>query len=95
MVKTITMTNGEYEFDGFFRLVSGGDPEEDPSNDVAFPPVSYLLWIIFIILMPILLTNLLVPPPVSSFLFLSSLCMQSCILHAFYPCIYVGGFGCR
>lgn len=54
IIKTMTMTTGEFEFDTIFQ--QGGDSTED----VPFFPVSVILWIIFIILMPILLTNLLV-----------------------------------
>lgn len=61
ILKTMTMTTGEFEFDNIFRQTPGGvmDPSEVPMN-VPFPEVSYILWIIFLILMPILLTNLLV-----------------------------------
>ena len=53
----MTMTTGEFEFDTLFQ--QGGDNTED----VPYLPVSVILWIIFIILMPILLTNLLVRLP--------------------------------
>ena len=61
ILKTMTMTTGEFEFDNIFRQTPGGvmDRSEVPRN-VPFPEVSYMLWIIFLILMPILLTNLLV-----------------------------------
>ena len=58
----MTMTTGEFEFDGIFRQSAGGiDVREVLAlGEIAFPQISYLLWIVFIILMPILLTNLLV-----------------------------------
>ena len=54
MLKTMTMTTGEFEFDGLFQH---GEPTE---NDLPYLPASAILWIIFVILMPVLLTNLLV-----------------------------------
>ena len=61
ILKTMTMTTGEFEFDDIFRLTPGGvmSVDEVPRN-LPFREVSYILWIIFLILMPILLTNLLV-----------------------------------
>ena len=52
------MTTGEFEFDGIFRQSPEGTNED--LEEIPFPPVSVILWIVFIILMPILLTNLLV-----------------------------------
>jgi len=49
MLKTMVMTTGEFEFDTIF-FATGLD----------FAEVSYILWIVFVILMPVLLTNLLV-----------------------------------
>ncbi len=54
LFKTITMTTGEFDFDPLFR--QGGDETEEPP----YHAVSVILWIIFIVLMPILLMNLLV-----------------------------------
>ena len=48
-VKTLVMTTGEFEFDKIFF-----------SSTVSYPYTTYILWIIFIILMPILFNNLLV-----------------------------------
>lgn len=58
IVKTMTMTTGEFEFDGIFRQVPGGLGMNFP--EIEFVPISFILWIIFLILMPILLMNLLV-----------------------------------
>lgn len=58
LVKTMTMTTGEFEYDSIFRQPS--NPLEDAGDDLQFPSVSYILWIVFLVLMPILLTNLLV-----------------------------------
>ena len=58
----MTMTTGEFNYDGIFRNAAGGIGVDAvvAIGEIAFPQISYLLWIIFIILMPILLTNLLV-----------------------------------
>ena len=54
----MTMTTGELDYDTIFRLdPSGGS---DGADEIRFPPISVILWIIFIILMPIILTNMLV-----------------------------------
>ena len=45
----MVMTTGEFEFDTIFF-----------SDTLDFAVISYILWIIFVILMPVLLTNLLV-----------------------------------
>ena len=54
MFKTITMTTGELDFDSLFQH---GSPIGD---QLPYLAASIIIWIIFIILMPILLTNLLV-----------------------------------
>ncbi len=54
----MTMTTGELDYDTIFHLdPSGGS---DGADKIRFPPISIILWIIFIILMPIILTNMLV-----------------------------------
>ena len=60
LVKTMTMTTGEFEFDGIFRQIPGGTEEGVLPEEIEFVPISFILWIIFLILMPILLMNLLV-----------------------------------
>jgi len=52
------MTTGDFDFDSLFRLSPNG--ENEGVNDIPFPAISVILWMIFIILMPILLTNMLV-----------------------------------
>lgn len=52
------MTTGEFEFDNTFRQT--GSQSEAGSDDIQFPFASYVLWILFLILMPILFINLLV-----------------------------------
>ena len=49
MLKTMVMTTGEFEFDTIFF-----------ATQLDFVTVSYIIWIVFVILMPVLLTNLLV-----------------------------------
>ena len=58
LLNIMTMTTGEFDYSGIFRLAPTGT--HDTFEEIPFPPVSYILWIVFIILMPILLTNLLV-----------------------------------
>ena len=53
----MVMTTGEFDFDGIF-FNSQEDAEND--DDLFYPEIAYTLWIVFIILMPIILTNLLV-----------------------------------
>ena len=54
----MTMTTGELDFDRLFRLYPGGAPEN--VVEIPFFGVSVIMWILFLIIMPILLTNLLV-----------------------------------
>jgi len=54
LVKTIVMTTGEFEFDGLFF-----NNEDDP-DELFYPEAAYIVWIVFLVLMPIILTNLLV-----------------------------------
>jgi len=49
----MAMTTGELDFDDLYHQREGED-------EIAFPPLSFLFWIIFLIPMPILLSNLLV-----------------------------------
>ena len=52
----MTMTTGEFEFDTIFQQTGAFKGEDD----ITYPVISYVLWILFLVLMPILLTNLLV-----------------------------------
>ena len=54
----MTMTTGEFDFDSIFRQDPTG--RSDDAEEIPFPPISYILWIAFVIIMPILLTNMLV-----------------------------------
>ena len=47
------MTTGELDYDELYH-------QEEGEDEIAFLPVSFLLWIIFLVLMPVLLSNLLV-----------------------------------
>ena len=58
MMKIMSMTAGDFSFDAVFRRSLSGESED--AQDILFPPISYILWIIFVILMPILFTNMLV-----------------------------------
>jgi len=52
------MATGEYDFNGHFHLSPGGGSEDQP--ELAFLPVTVIVWIMFIAVMPILLINMLV-----------------------------------
>lgn len=52
------MSTGELDFDSIFRQDPAGG--SDDAEEVPFPAISFMLWIVFIIIMPILLTNMLV-----------------------------------
>lgn len=56
--KTLTMMTGEMDYEDIFRLSSGGSDTQVP--EIPFPELAYILWILFLITMPILLNNLLV-----------------------------------
>ena len=53
IVKVMTMTTGELDYDEIFH-------QQEGEEEIAFPPVSFILWIIFLVLIPVLLNNLLV-----------------------------------
>ena len=52
------MTAGDFSFDTVFRRSPSGESES--AQEILFPPISYILWIVFVILMPVLFTNMLV-----------------------------------
>ena len=52
------MTTGELDLDSIFRQDPAGG--SDDAEEIPFPPISFMLWIVFIVIMPILLTNMLV-----------------------------------
>ena len=52
------MTAGDFSFDTVFRRSPSGESES--AQEILFPPISYILWIIFVILIPVLFTNMLV-----------------------------------
>ena len=56
--KTMTMATGELDYDDIFRQSTTDSMSDAP--DIPFPTISYIMWVIFLILMPILFTNLLV-----------------------------------
>jgi len=57
LVKTAVMTTGELDFDDIFF---NSQDDAEAGNDLFYPVIAYFLWIVFIIVMPILLSNLLV-----------------------------------
>ena len=52
------MTAGDFSLDTIFRLSPSGESEEE--KEILFPIISYLLWIVFLIIIPILFINMLV-----------------------------------
>ena len=58
IAKVLSMTAGSSDYDNTFRRDSSGG--SDFEDELPFLPVTYILWIVFIILMPVLLNNLLV-----------------------------------
>ena len=57
-MKVMAMTIGELDFDNLFPLNPKGTNEK--AVEIPFFEVSITLWILFLIMMPILLSNLLV-----------------------------------
>ena len=49
----MTMTTGELGYDDIFH-------QQEGEEEIAFLPVSFILWIVFLVLIPVLLNNLLV-----------------------------------
>ena len=65
ILRTMMLTMGEFDFDSLFFNEEEDSPRNltDPSvlpAEVLYPGASYFLWIVFVIVMPIVLTNLLV-----------------------------------
>ena len=58
MIRTLMMTTGELDYDGIFRL--GLDDGNDGATELRYLPVAYILFIPFVILMPVLFANMLV-----------------------------------
>lgn len=59
IIKAMTMSAGEVDYNSIFQLTSEGAASEDEVLSPIPYPVSFLIWIFFLILMPILLMNLL------------------------------------
>ncbi len=56
----MTMTTGELDFENLFHLSSANISENGDLTEISLFRVSYPMWILFLILMPILWSNLLV-----------------------------------
>ena len=65
MLKTLVMTTGEFEFDTIFN---NDQDLVDEGLSLFLPEVTAIMWVIFIIVMPILFSNLLVSNLCNSFL---------------------------
>lgn len=75
--KTMTMMTGELDYESIFRQASGGSDTEVPG--LPFPEIAYILWFLFLILMPVLLNNLLVSNIKLAVVYNTCTC---CIIHA-------------
>ena len=53
VVKVMSMTTGELDYDDIFHHKEG-------EEEIAFPLISFPLWVIFLVMMPVLLNNYLV-----------------------------------
>lgn len=58
LMKSLVMTTGEFEYEQVFRFRDSQDDE--PPGALHFEAMSNILWVIFVILMPLLFVNLLV-----------------------------------
>ena len=56
----MAMATGELDYDNILRQFPGGTSEGDITTEVPFLPASISLFILFFLLMPILLNNLIV-----------------------------------
>ena len=56
--KILSMVVGDFNYDDIFSQDSSG--ESQTKKELPFPPVTYVLWVVFVILMPLLFNNLLV-----------------------------------
>ena len=69
----MVMTTGEFEFDTIFYAAT-----------LDYAAISYILWIIFIIFMPVLLTNLLVCTVI---VYLYCCCVYICVCVCVRACV--------
>ena len=74
MLKTLVMTTGEFEFDTIFineqELV-------DEGLSLFLPEITSIMWVMFIIVMPILFSNLLVS---NTFKFFPQIVLNMCVV---------------
>ena len=49
----MTMTTGELDYNEMFH-------QQEGEEEIAFPSLSFILWIIFLVMIPVLLNNMLV-----------------------------------
>ena len=67
LLSVVTYSTGGFDFDAIFRQAPGATTDDNDLGEIPFPSVSYVMWIIFIIIMPILLNNLLVSESMHAF----------------------------
>ena len=65
----MTMTTGELDYDKIFH-------QQEDREEIALPPVSFILWMI---LMPILLSNLMVSYNVWQIFYPAEVCLNTCL----------------
>ncbi len=65
----VTYSAGGSEYGSLFHL--GTNVEDNELEAIHFPAVSYIFWIVFIIIMPILMNNMLVGITSLTWLFFS------------------------
>jgi len=53
ILKVMSMIIGELDYDELYH-------QQEGEEEIAFPEVSFILWVTFLVLMPILLSNFLV-----------------------------------
>ena len=58
VLKTMTMSTGDVGFNSIFRLDPSGN--SDGKQQIQYPPLSYIIWFLFIVFMPVILVNMLV-----------------------------------
>ncbi len=59
-MKLMAMTTGGLNFNSLFRLSTDREKSDEVPPELPFVGATHFLWIIFLVLMPILLSNLLV-----------------------------------
>ena len=59
-MKSLIMTSGEMDYEDIFRFQENPTDNSDAIGEISHVAMSHILWVVFVILMPILFANLLV-----------------------------------